>query len=59
MIDAHARRIIGLISNEEDEEIFKKIREILCKHELTVDRASRVLADAQTMLPYIAKLALV
>ncbi len=59
MLDANARRTIGLISDKEDDEILKEIMEILRKHELTVDRASRVLKDARKLLPYVTKLALI
>lgn len=59
MLDANARRIIGLMSDEGDEEILKEIMETLRKYELTVDRASRVLKDARKLLPYVAKLALI
>ncbi|GFI51158.1 hypothetical protein IMSAGC020_02368 [Lachnospiraceae bacterium] len=59
MLDANARRTIGLMSDKEDEEILKEIMEILRKHELTVDRASRVLKDARKLLPYVTKLALI
>ena len=59
MLDANARRTIGLISDKEYDEILKEIMEILRKHELTVDRASRVLKDARKLLPYVTKLALI
>ena len=53
------RDFLGLRSDEQDEELVKEIVKILCERKLSFDRASRVLADAQTMLPYMAKLALV
>ncbi|MEY8412888.1 hypothetical protein AALB51_16845 [Lachnospiraceae bacterium 62-26] len=53
------REDLGLRSDEQDEELIKEIVKILRERELSFDRASRVLADAQAMLPYIAKLALV
>ena len=40
MLDANARRTIGLMSDKGDEEILKEIMETLRKYELTVDRAS-------------------
>lgn len=59
MLDANARRTIGLMSDKGDEEILKEIMETLRKYELTVDRASRVLKDARKLLPYVTKLALI
>ena len=59
MLDANARRTIGLMSDKGDEAILKEIMETLRKHELTVDRASLVLKDARKLLPYVTKLALI
>ncbi len=53
------RDFLGLRSDEQDEELLEKIVKILCERELSFDRASRVLADAQVMLPYMAKLVLI
>ena len=50
------RSIIGLKADETDEEITKDILRVFRDKELTVDRASRVLEDAQVMLPLMAKL---
>lgn len=58
MLNDAKGRPLGLTSNKDDDEILKEIIKILCTHELTVDRASRVLMDAQKMLPYLAKLAI-
>ncbi len=50
------KRLWGLKSYSDDEHIVYEILKILGDEELTIDRASRVLADAQTMLPKLAKL---
>lgn len=55
-MDTIQRRMLGLKSNKDDEEIIKEILKMLSKRELTIDRASRVLADAQKMLPILSKL---
>lgn len=55
-MDLVAKRILGLTSDPEDEELTKEILKILSKRELTVERASRILADAQKMLPFLGKL---
>ena len=50
------RKALGFTSNLEDEETIRKIIKILCEDELTVDRASRILADALKLLPFLGKL---
>lgn len=55
-MDVAGRKALGFTSNLEDEETIRKIVKILCEDELTVDRASRILADAQKLLPFIGKL---
>lgn len=55
-MDVAGRKALGFTSNLEDEETIRKIVKILCEDELTVDRASRILADAQKLLPFLGKL---
>lgn len=55
-VDVAGRKILGFTSNLEDEETIRKIVKILYEDELTVDRASRILADAQKLLPFLGKL---
>lgn len=55
-MEGNERRALGFISDQEDEEVVKKIVEILCERKLTMDRASRILADAQKILPFLAKM---
>lgn len=50
------RSALGFTSDQEDEETLKKIVEILCERKLTMDRASRILADAQKIIPFLAKM---
>ncbi len=56
MINATARKTLGLSSDKEDEEIVKEIIKMLCEYELTIDRAFRILEDTRSMLPHVAKL---
>lgn len=56
MYSKEIRGAIGLISIKEDEELVTSIINILKEKELTVDRASRVLKDAQTLIPLLARL---
>lgn len=46
-------------SDPQDEEVIREIVKMLCERELTIDRASRILADAQKLLPFVAKLVFV
>ena len=55
-MNAAGRKALGFTSNLEDEETLRKIIKILCEDELTVDRASRILADALKLLPFLGKL---
>ncbi len=55
-MDTIQRRMLGLKSNKNDEEIVEEILKMLSKRELTIDRASRVLEDARKMLPILGKL---
>lgn len=48
------RRTLELTSDIQDEETLRAVITILRKKQLTVDRASRVLADAQSMLSKIS-----
>ncbi len=50
------RSLFGLKCRHEDENLIYEILKILGDKELSADRASRVLADAQSMLPILAKL---
>lgn len=50
------RSLFGLKCRHEDEKLIYEILKILGDKELSVDRVSRVLMDAQTMLPRLAKL---
>lgn len=52
----HQRKSMGLKCNHDDERLIFEILKIFREKNLSVDRASRVLADAQTMLPKLAKL---
>ena len=47
MINATARKTLGLSSDKEDEEIVKEIIKMLCEYELE---------DTRSMLPHVAKL---
>ncbi len=47
---------VGLICDHSDEKLVTEILNIFCRKNLSVDRASRVLTDAQTMLPLVAKI---
>lgn len=55
-MDVAGRKALGFTSNLEDEKTIRKIVKILCEDELTVDRASRILTDAQKLLPFLGKL---
>lgn len=50
------RKTLGLKSDERDEETVKEIIKLLQKKEINIDRAFRILEDAQSMLPFIAVL---
>jgi len=56
ILNKKEKDILGLKAAPQDEETTREIVTLLRKKELTVDRASRILADAQTMLPLISKL---
>lgn len=53
---AIAKSGYGLKADDKDEKTVIEIIKLIQDKELTVDRASRVLADAQTILPLFAKL---
>lgn len=55
-LDDAERKFLDFTSDQEDEEVVKEIVEILCKRKLTMDRASRILADAQKILPFLTKM---
>jgi len=57
--EVDARIVLGLVSDEQDEEIVKEIVRTLCENELTIDRASRILEDARKLLSHVAKLTLI
>lgn len=50
------RNLFNLQCRHEDESLIYDILTILGNNDLSVDRASRVLTDAQTMLPILAKI---
>jgi len=53
---AAGKATLGLKADRQDEEIIKEVIALLREKELTVDRATRILADAQIMIPLITKL---
>lgn len=55
-VTSGARQVLDFTCDKQDEELVKKIINMMCEQEINVDRASRILADAQKMLPFVDKL---
>jgi len=49
-----ARQVLDFTSDKQDEELVKKIVNMMCEQEINIARAFRILADAQKMLPFVA-----
>lgn len=47
---------IGLLTSAKDRETVMQIIELLKQEDVTVDRASKILSDAQILIPLITKL---
>lgn len=54
----HIDKRMGLKTNKEDREVVELVIDLLREKEVTVDRASKILQDAQTIIPLITKLKL-
>ena len=55
-MDRKDRKALGLKADQRDEETVKAIIKLLQEKEINIDRAVRILEDAQSILPFIAVL---